>query len=278
MANQTANIKDLSQRETLQSDAFSVYAPVYQQNLLNVPILKPVLIIICSGEKQLESKGRAETCYHDQFVFIAGSNSIGMRNIPKDYSYHAVLIEFEDDELPLKDNGETSDPVDFFIGDMNALLRESIAQFLEISAVYPEELLKLRRKEIISLLISLGYEGVFAIRRAHKLTDKITEIMKQSDAYSINISYISRLVGLSESTLHRRLKEENTSIKEIKDRFRMGTALHLIQTTDLPIGVIADRCGYQTHSKFSMRFKKHFGITPAELKKTQQAIVLPQSE
>ena len=156
MANQTANIKDLSQRETLQSDAFSVYAPVYQQNLLNVPILKPVLIIICSGEKQLESKGRAETCYHDQFVFIAGSNSIGMRNIPKDYSYHAVLIEFEDDELPLKDNGETSDPVDFFIGDMNALLRESIAQFLEISAVYPEELLKLRRKEIISLLISLG--------------------------------------------------------------------------------------------------------------------------
>ena len=206
MANQTANIKDLSQRKTLQSDAFSVYAPVYQQNLLNVPILKPVLIIICSGEKQLESKGRAETCYHDQFVFIAGSNSIGMRNIPKDHSYHAVLIEFEDDELPLKDNGETSDPVDFFIGDMNALLRESIAQFLEISVVYPEELLKLRRKEIISLLISLGYEGVFAIRRAHKLTDKITEIMKQSDAYSINIPYISRLVGLSESTLHRRLK------------------------------------------------------------------------
>lgn len=272
MQSRIEKIKKFSQREDIQSESFSVYSPTHEQNLLNVPILKPVLIIICSGEKELESKTKVETCYTNQFVFISGSNSIGMRNIPEDNSYYAVLIEFEDDELPLQESIDNTLNLDFFIGDVDNVLQDSIAQFMEISAIYPEDLLKSRRKEIIQLMIAQGFNELFSIKRTHKLTEMITEIMKRSDLYNINVQRISDQIGLSESTLHRKLKEENTSIKEIKDRVRMGSGLHLLQTTDLPVSVIADKCGYSTHSKFSLRFKKHFGITPADLKKTKNLV------
>lgn len=269
MDDRIIELKKLSQCKQFRSEAFSVYSPTLEQNLLNVPIIKPVLIIICSGEKALESKTQIATCFTNQFVFISGSNSIGMRNIPSDKSYHAILIEFEDDELPIMDKIEAHDDIDFFIGDIDRVLERAISQFIEISSVYSDDTLKLRRKEIISILLSKGYNEIKSIKRTSKLTEKISEIVKRSDLFNINIQYLSHLMGMSESTLHRKLKEENTSIKEIKDRVRMGSALHLLQTTDLSIGLISEKCGYKTHSKFSMRFKKHFGITPAELKKTR---------
>lgn len=262
-------IRNVSQCQENKSEAFSVYSPIHEQSLLNVPILKPVLIVVCSGEKEIESKSHKSTCFTSQFVFVSGSNSISMRNIPKNQSYYAIIIEFEDDELPIQSQIDTYNGVDFFIGDIDAVLAESICQFMQISSIYPEELLKERRKEIVNILILLGYKDIFSIKRTYKLTEQINNIIRQSDLYKINAQYISHITGLSESTLHRKLKEENTSIKEIKDRVRMGNALHLLQTTDLPIGIIADKCGYKTHSKFSMRFKKHFGITPADLKKTR---------
>lgn len=74
---------------------------------------------------------------------------------------------------------------------------------------------------------------------------------------------------MSESTLRRKLKSELTSVQEIKDKTRQGLALHLLQTTQYSIGIIAEKCGYQSQSRFTERFKKHFGLTPSDLRKTK---------
>ena len=46
-------------------------------------------------------------------------------------------------------------------------------------------------------------------------------------------------------------------------RLRMELACDLIANTDLPIGQIAQRCGYPSPSHFSAEYKKHYGVTPA---------------
>ena len=61
---------------------------------------------------------------------------------------------------------------------------------------------------------------------------------------------------------------EGTGLQAIKDAVRLGRALHLLQTTALPIGVIAGRCGYSSQSRFAARFKARFGLTPSALRKT----------
>ena len=71
------------------------------------------------------------------------------------------------------------------------------------------------------------------------------------------------------STLRRRLKSEGNNIQDIRNQVRLGYGLHLLQTTQLHIGNIAEQCGYQSQSRFTDQFKLLFGMTPRELRKTK---------
>ncbi|MFT6993147.1 MAG: hypothetical protein ACJASL_005149, partial [Paraglaciecola sp.] len=53
---------------------FSVYSSVHEQKLLNVPIAKPLLIVVLNGCKEL-GKGKGQdneiTCPSEHFVFLS---------------------------------------------------------------------------------------------------------------------------------------------------------------------------------------------------------------
>jgi AraC-like DNA-binding protein len=42
----------------------------------------------------------------------------------------------------------------------------------------------------------------------------------------------------------------------------MSLALSQLQSTTLPIGEIASRCGYLSGSRFTARFREHYGCLP----------------
>lgn len=73
---------------------FAVYSAYQEQKITNVPISKPLLIIVLSGYKEL---GKTENikCDAGSFIFLANSSSIDMRNIPDQEEYFALLIEFD---------------------------------------------------------------------------------------------------------------------------------------------------------------------------------------
>jgi transcriptional regulator GlxA family with amidase domain len=51
----------------------------------------------------------------------------------------------------------------------------------------------------------------------------------------------------------------------------MVAALALLQETFWPVGQVAAAVGYISHSRFSERFKRRFGLSPTELKKTRES-------
>jgi AraC-like DNA-binding protein len=51
--------------------------------------------------------------------------------------------------------------------------------------------------------------------------------------------------------------------REYLRRYRLELARRLLETTDLPIAHIADRCGFESLSHFTRTFKNAFGISPA---------------
>lgn len=77
---------------------------------------------------------------------------------------------------------------------------------------------------------------------------------------------IAETLGLSKSTLHRRLREEGQSIRAIKQERRRSQATYLLKSTDLSIATIAERVGYAEPSAFHRSFAKWFSITPGELR------------
>ena len=46
----------------------------------------------------------------------------------------------------------------------------------------------------------------------------------------------------------------------------MNRALGLLQATDLPVGVIAAEVGYASPSRFAVRFRARFGLSPRDIR------------
>ncbi len=246
---------------------FTVYSSMQVQQICNVPIIKPVLIVVLDGEKRLGKTGEI-VCSAGSFVFLSNSPMLDMRNIPSEREYFALLIEFEQKDFSHFEIRQKTDKK-FFTGNLTKNLEALLQQFIEWSAVAPPELWPNRRIELLQYLDYLGYHQVRAMAGNFNLSQTLSDIFRAHLPDDIGITELCELVAMSESTLRRKLQAEGTSVQEIKDQTRLGHGLHLLQTSSLSIGVIADLCGYQSQSRFSERFKHRFGLTPTELRKTK---------
>jgi len=246
---------------------FCVYSSNHVQNILNVPVVKPLLIVVLDGEKNLGQENEI-VCSAGSFIFLSDSPSINMRNIPKDKEYFALLIDFEYQDFEGVHLAKSSN-IPFCLGQVTAELEKSLQQFVEWSCFSPKEMWPLRRKEIIQLLYYLGHKDILSMVTTTKVGVKLHAILSAKPAEEIAINDICDQLAMSESTLRRKLKAEDTTIQEIKDQVRLGLGLHLLQTTTISIALIAEQCGYLSQSRFTDRFKGRFGITPSQLRKTK---------
>lgn len=247
---------------------FSVYSSAKEQHLDNVPVINPLLIFILGGVKQLGKEKVA--CPTGNFVFLSNSPNIDMRNIPGDTNedYFAVLMEFDYSDFSQFTNKRKS-PKKYFQGEINTMLNTALAQFIELSTCVPQEALQFRKQELLQLIYLSGHEEVSAIAEPPGLSHQIHELIKENIAEDWSVEKLCAHFCMSESTLRRKLKTEGTAIGDIKNRTKLGYGLHLIQTTSEPIGIVAERCGYQSQSRFTDQFKQLFGMTPREVRKTR---------
>lgn len=248
---------------------FSVYTSIKEQKLLNVPIVKPLLIVVLSGDKELGENEKV-TCHAGDFIFLSDSSTVNIRNIPKDQEYFALLIEFEHQDF---DGLQLNAPnrKHYCIGETTPVLEQCLQQFVESSLWAPEPLWSLRKREIIELLCHMGHKEILSMVGHSNVGNQVNNMFNGQDFHDLSIEQICDQLAMSESTLRRKLKSEGTSVQEIKDQARLGQGLHLLQTTRHSIGLIAEKCGYQSQSRFSGRFKGRFGLTPSELRKTKMA-------
>lgn len=257
-------------KETIKAErelAFSVYTALKEQKLRNVPIPKPLLIVVLNGDKEL-GKDNELKCHSGDFIFLSDTASINMRNIPNHNPYFALLIEFDAQDFEGLQNNAVNNKT-YHIGKTTEALSHCLKQFVEMSSWAPEALCSLRKRELIEFLCHLGHRDILSLLGNPKIKDQIHDMFLNSSFHELSIEDICAELAMSESTLRRKLKLEGTSVQEIKDQARLGLGLHLLQTTRESIGLIAEKCGYQSQSRFTDRFKGRFGLTPSELRKTK---------
>ena len=92
--------------------------------------------------------------------------------------------------------------------------------------------------------------------------------IEQHAAYPLQVADLARLAGLSCARLHARFIAEvsMTPMDYIRQR-RLQQARKLLAETDLAIGEIASRVGYNSQSAFSAAMLKSFGRTPGALRR-----------
>ena len=235
---------------------FSAVTSIADQYILNVPILKPLLICVLGGSKELG--GNHVRCQQGDFIFLSNTPTIDMRNISQqDSPYFALLIEFEYSDFDVFET-HSRKSAEYFTGKISDLLQVTIRQFIELAPDLPEELWALRRREILQLIRHMGYEEVSSIAEPPSLGHKVESII------SIDLQQ-----DLSAEEVAGRLAMSDTSFQTIKDRIKLGHGLYMLQTSDTPIGLVAEACGYQSQSRFTEKFKVMYGLTPSELRKTR---------
>lgn len=248
-----------------QNIPFSVYSSVKEQHIFNVPIIKPLLIFILGGSKVL---GGEMICKKNTFIFLSNTPNIEMRNIPDHEDYFAILIEFEYDDFDQFKRKENSNKKHIH-GDIDSTLEKTLKQYIDYAEFSIAETWHHRRKELLQIIYLLGYQEVSSIAAHPSVGHQLFNIIKENIVDDVGSRALAKRLLMSESTLRRKLKLEGTSVKEIKNRAKLGHGLHLIQTTMDPIGIIANNCGYDSQSRFTDKFKQMFGLTPSSLRKTR---------
>ncbi len=81
------------------------------------------------------------------------------------------------------------------------------------------------------------------------------------------IDWVSRRLGLSTRTLHRRLSSTGDSFEAIRERVLIAEAIDLLDSSDLSVSEIAYELGYADPAHFARAVAKWTGQTPRSLRR-----------
>ncbi|MBA7933132.1 helix-turn-helix domain-containing protein [Klebsiella sp. RHBSTW-00215] len=128
---------------------------------------------------------------------------------------------------------------------------------------------QLQHHQAMGLLLALyqaGYAGPLLNERQQDLTGQVRQIIMLSPAETWSVAKVAKMLFLGESTLRRRLQQESRSFRQIVEEVRMAYALGQLQSTSRPIGEIALNSGYLCGSRFTARFRQHYGVLPKHVR------------
>ena len=73
---------------------------------------------------------------------------------------------------------------------------------------------------------------------------------------------LARVLGISLTTLQRRLNVEGLTYQRLKDDLRRDIAIDLLSNASMPVAGIAAQVGFQETSAFHRAFKRWTGVSP----------------
>ena len=119
-----------------------------------------------------------------------------------------------------------------------------------------------------------GSPGKIAMlyRRDREVARAVREALGGALASAPDFDAVARALHLSPRSLHRRLAEEGTGFRAIKDALRRDEAVHRLEKTREGVASIASALGYSEPSAFFRAFVAWTGVSPSAFRKRHAAI------
>jgi AraC-like DNA-binding protein len=254
-------------------------ANVVQRSALRfskVVVDSPALILVRHGTKSLRCGGQRWTLEDGDAIAIAGGQSFDVSNrLSAAQLYEArwlvwdrpVIEQFaltQPAEQPLKGAQVLKQVGTEFV----AALERAVAAVADPSTC-PDEV---ARHRLAELLVWLSLAGVrFAPQRATTITSELRALFGAATAQAWTVPQVAERLAMSEATLRRRLNAEGTGFVELLADVRMSHAMTLLQSTDRPVAHIASAVGYESASRFAIRFRERFGFAPTAIRGHRRA-------
>lgn len=125
----------------------------------------------------------------------------------------------------------------------------------------------LRRHRVEEVLLMLAEAGcVLRAREEVDWPEQVRRLVLGRPHADWSVEAVAAACRVSVSTLRRRLAAHGLACAGLVRELRLEVGLGLLQGTGLPVGEIAARCGYDSHSRFTAAFRSRFGFPPSRLR------------
>jgi AraC-like DNA-binding protein len=129
-------------------------------------------------------------------------------------------------------------------------------------------LLRLLNAQLDQALQTRSDMGSPSARVRGLLTDEVVESMASA-------TEVARMLGVSVSTMNRRLAVEGVTFSDLLAQKRRQLAERLLTCSELPIAEIAARVGYGENATFTRSFYRWTGMSPRAFRRSRAASRLP---
>lgn len=107
---------------------------------------------------------------------------------------------------------------------------------------------------------------VLPYRRDRLLVERVRRVLRHARGRSLGAEDVASELALSTRTMHRRLREEATSLRDLKEEAKFELAKHELMRGRTPIKRIAEIAGFRNEKSFSRAFRTWTGTSPREFR------------
>lgn len=230
----------------------------------------PMIIIVRRGRKLIRSPGFAFTLEAGEAIAIAQGQVFDFENIPADDGdYEARWLVFETDVVSAfgePNKTEAVMPAQSLggMGDELSAAFEQAVLALQDDGALPDAVIRHRVMELLAWLSASGLR--FSLAQPDRFSARIRRLVGRRPDRGWSSAEISSALGVSEATLRRRLQDEGCSLRAVLTDIRMTHAINLLQSSQMPVSAIAASAGFESQSRFAIRFRDRFGFPPSAIR------------
>lgn len=103
-------------------------------------------------------------------------------------------------------------------------------------------------------------------RRDRLLVERVRRVLREARGRSLGAEDVASELALSTRTMHRRLREEATSLRDLKEEAKLELAKQELMRGRTPIKRIAEIAGFRNEKSFSRAFRSWTGVSPREFR------------
>lgn len=242
--------------------------------LRRVRVLVPTICRVRHGEKLLRYGGRSMRAGPGQLVLMPAGSEMDIANYPDARGYAADAVALPPqllDEFRLRHGAgpgrmARTPPASLCVplDTHTAAAWDSLLACLAANA--PQAL---QHHYAQGVLLALGgHAAPLLSDRRDPLSARVQQLLMTEPDAGWTVPGVAARLHMGASTLRRQLTQEGASFRTILDDVRLGVALRCLQGTDWPIGEIAAASGYASASRFALRFRQRYGLSPRALRAT----------
>lgn len=245
-------------------------------NFTSLTTTLPMIIIVRRGRKEIRSANYAFELEGGEAIAIAQGQVFDFENIPAaDGDYEARWLTIDPAAVATFGEPEGARPVmpACLLGRMSPGLSdafENAVRALQDEGDLPDAVVRHRVTELLAWLGTFGVR--FSLRLPDSYAARVRRLAGARPAEDWTASRVSGQLGVSEATLRRRLQEEGASLRAVLTDIRMTHAMQLLQSSTMPVSAIAASAGFESQSRFAIRFRDRFGFPPTAVRGQRRAV------